>query len=291
MAATVSRPPSHVVVRTWHLFDAKDQVRRCEAATLTSTATAQLLRADLRVSPACCCLLLLLLLLLQTVGRLAQRIAHLLQGKHHPDWTPQIDNGDSVTVVNAHLVQFTGRRWDKKLYRYHTGFPGGLKEIPARVMLQKHPTLILRKAVSGMLHHNKFKHERMERLKVFATDTHPHTAQLPYRWQEERQRMEQELTAEQLRQMGGTGATLPMLTDEMWERAMPTDPIIRQRWEEQQKREALERKEVEEFEASERQGFLGAAPKAAAIPASAGGSKPAAAPSKPAAPAAPAKKK
>ena len=158
-------------------------------------------------------------------------------------------------------------------------------------MLQKHPTLILRKAVSGMLHHNKFKHERMERLKVFADESHPHTAQLPYAWKEERERMEEQLSAEQSQQMGGTGQALPLLTDEMWERAMPTDPVIQQRWEEQQKREALEMKTVEEFELSERQGALGGAPKTAAIGGSTAGSKPAAALAKPAAPAAAAKKK
>ena len=227
----------------------------------------------------------------QTVGRLAQRIAHLLQGKHHPDYTPHVDGGDSVTVVNAHLVQFTGRRWAKKVYRYHTGYPGGLKEIPATVMLQKHPTLILRKAVSGMLHHNKFKHERMERLKVFTTDTHPHSAQLPYRWAEEKQRMEEQLVAEQMRQMGGDGQALPLLTDAMFERAVPTDPLIRRRWEEQQRREEEERKEFAEFEASERQGLMGGAAKLAAVGPNTGNSKPAATPSKPATPAAPAKKK
>ena len=225
------------------------------------------------------------------MGRVAQRIAHLLSGKHHPDYTPHVDGGDSVTVLNAHLVQFTGRRWAKKVYRYHTGYPGGLKEIPAEVMLQKHPTLIIRKAVSGMLHHNKFKHERMERLKVFATDTHPHSAQLPYRWQQERARMEEQLVAEQLSQMGSDGQALPQLTDEMFERAEPSDPLIRQRWIEQQKVEELERKEYAEFELSERQGLLSGAPKLAAVGPGAGNSKPGAAPTKPAAPAATPRKK
>ena len=226
----------------------------------------------------------------QTVGRLAQRIAHLLQGKHHPDYTPHVDGGDSVTVVNAHLVQFTGRRWAKKLYRYHTGYPGGLKEIPATVMLQKHPTLILRKAVSGMLHHNTFKHARMERLKVFASESQPHTAQLPYRWKEERQRMEEQLVAEQMSQMGD-GQALPLLTDEMFEQAVPTDPLIRRRWDEQQAREAAERKEFEEAEASESQGLFGGPAKLATIGPGTGNSKPAAAPPKPAAPPAAAKRK
>ena len=225
------------------------------------------------------------------MGRLAQRVAHLLQGKHHPDYTPHVDGGDSVTVVNAHLVQFTGRRWAKKVYRYHTGYPGGLKEIPARVMLQKHPTLIIRKAVSGMLHHNKFKHERMERLRVFASQSHPHTAQLPYRWREERQRMEEQLVAEQMSQMGGDEHALPVLTDEMFERAVPTDPVIRRRWDEQQKREEAERKEYEEFEASERQGLFGGAPSVAAVGPGSSSSKPAVAAFKAAAPVAAAKKK
>jgi large subunit ribosomal protein L13 len=113
------------------------------------------------------------------VGRLAQRAALFLTGKHKPTFSPHVDRGDYVVIVNAEKCHFSGKKWDQKLYRYHTGFPGGLKEIKAKDMLEKHPTFILRKAVMGMIHRNKLKTDRAERLKIYIGGEHPHQAQFP----------------------------------------------------------------------------------------------------------------
>lgn len=115
----------------------------------------------------------------QTVGRLAATIAPLLRGKHKPTFRPNGDCGDHVVVINADKVQFSGKKWQEKLYRWHTGYPGGLKERRAIDMLQRKPTEILRKAVLGMLRRNKLRHKYIEpRLRIYAGPEHPHTAQL-----------------------------------------------------------------------------------------------------------------
>lgn len=118
----------------------------------------------------------------QTVGRLASQIAAILRGKHKPTFRPNKDMGDHVVVINAEQVQFTGKKWTDKMYRWHTGYPGGLKERPANQMLARNPTQILRKAVLGMLlgKRNKLRHGYIEpRLKIYVGPHHPHTAQLP----------------------------------------------------------------------------------------------------------------
>jgi large subunit ribosomal protein L13 len=117
----------------------------------------------------------------QTVGRLASQIAAILRGKHKPTFLPNKDMGDVVIVVNAEKVQFTGKKWKDKLYRWHTGYPGGLKERPAEQMLQRNPKLILEKAVHGMLmHRGPLRHRFIEpRLRIYEGPNHPHTAQLP----------------------------------------------------------------------------------------------------------------
>ena len=116
----------------------------------------------------------------QTVGRLASQIASVLKGKHKPTFMPNKDMGDTVVVVNAEKVHFTGDKWQKKLYRWHTGYPGGLKERPANRMLERNPTKILRKAVLGMLKRNNLRHGYIEpRLKIYTGPDHPHHAQLP----------------------------------------------------------------------------------------------------------------
>ena len=116
----------------------------------------------------------------QTVGRLAAQIAPILKGKHKPTFLPNRDMGDVVVIVNAEKVNFSGKKWDDKLYRWHTGYPGGLKERPAKAMLEKNPTKILRKAILGMLYRNNLRHGYMEqRLKIYTGPAHPHTAQLP----------------------------------------------------------------------------------------------------------------
>ena len=116
----------------------------------------------------------------QTVGRVAQQVAILLKGKHKPTFMPNKDIGDAIVIVNAEKVKFSGKKWDKKLYRWHTGYPGGLKERPAKAMLERNPTKILRKAILGQLTRNTLRQSFMRpRLKIYTGPTHPHLAQLP----------------------------------------------------------------------------------------------------------------
>lgn len=116
----------------------------------------------------------------QTVGRIANTVAPLLKGKHKPTYRPNRDCGDTVVIINAEKVEFTGKKWKEKLYRWHTGYPGGLKQRTATEMLQKKPKDILRKAIMGMLHKNNLRHGYIEpRLKIYTGPDHPHKAQLP----------------------------------------------------------------------------------------------------------------
>ncbi|KAK1732941.1 ribosomal protein L13 [Skeletonema marinoi] len=132
--------PGRAVQRTWHLVDASSQ----------------------------------------TVGRLATTIAPILKGKHKPTFRPNGDCGDYVVVINADKVHFSGKKWDDKIYRWHTGYPGGLKERPAKDMLARKPESVLKKAILGMLYRNNLRQTYMEpRLKIYAGPDHPHKAQLP----------------------------------------------------------------------------------------------------------------
>jgi large subunit ribosomal protein L13 len=115
----------------------------------------------------------------QTVGRLATEAARLLMGKNKPTYTPYIDVGDHVIVINAEKVVFTGNKWQDKVYRHHTGWPGGLKEITARKQLQQHPERILELAIRGMLPKNKLGRKMGKKLKVYVGTAHPHQAQQP----------------------------------------------------------------------------------------------------------------
>lgn len=115
----------------------------------------------------------------QTVGRLATQIAQLLKGKHKVDYTPNTMGGDFVIVVNAEKVVFTGAKLDQKIYTRYTGYQGGLKMTPAREMLAKHPERVLEKAVWGMLPKTRMGRRLIRRLKVYAGEAHPHTAQQP----------------------------------------------------------------------------------------------------------------
>ena len=115
----------------------------------------------------------------KVVGRLASRIAVLLMGKHKPTWTPHEDMGDFVVVINARHVVFTGKKWEQKLYRWHSGYPGGLKEMKAKDMLRKFPERILYLAVKGMLPKNFLRDRMLKRLKIYPDATHPHQAQKP----------------------------------------------------------------------------------------------------------------
>jgi large subunit ribosomal protein L13 len=132
--------PGHKLQQCWHLVDAKNQV----------------------------------------VGRLALQVANILRGKHKPTFMPNKDMGDYIVVINANKVQFSGKKWKDKLYRWHTGYPGGLKERSAQEMLEKNPTKILRSAILGMLSRTTLRRSYMEsRLKIYPDATHPHQAQLP----------------------------------------------------------------------------------------------------------------
>ena len=115
----------------------------------------------------------------QTLGRLATRIATLLRGKHKPLYAPNLDTGDFVVVVNSGRIAVTGNRLDDKLYRRHTGYPGGLKEITLGRMLEKHPERVIWFAVKGMLPKNKLGRQMLKKLKIYAGAEHPHAAQQP----------------------------------------------------------------------------------------------------------------
>ena len=127
------------VTRKWHLVDAKDK----------------------------------------TLGRLASRIAILLRGKHKPIFTPHVDAGDFVIVVNADKVALTGKKWKDKLYIHHSGYPGGLKSVSAEKIREKKPERLITMAVQGMLPKNKLGRQLLKKLKVYAGEAHPHQAQQP----------------------------------------------------------------------------------------------------------------
>jgi large subunit ribosomal protein L13 len=115
----------------------------------------------------------------KTLGRLASEIAKVLRGKHKPIYTPHLDCGDYVIVVNADKVQITGRKLDQKMYYRHSGYPGGIKSISLRNQLQKHPERVLQAAVRGMLPKNPLGRRMLKKLKVYAGGSHPHQAQQP----------------------------------------------------------------------------------------------------------------
>lgn len=115
----------------------------------------------------------------KTLGRLAAEIARVLRGKHKPIYTPHLDCGDYVIVVNAEKVRVTGRKLDQKMYYRYTGYPGGIKSINLRDQLQKHPERVLQAAVRGMLPKNRLGRKMLRKLKVYAGDSHPHQAQQP----------------------------------------------------------------------------------------------------------------
>jgi large subunit ribosomal protein L13 len=115
----------------------------------------------------------------QRLGTLAVRIARALSGKHKPTWTPHIDDGDHVIVINADKIELGGQKWDQKIYRRHSGFPGGLKEQTARELFDKHPERLIEMAVRGMLATNRMRDEQLRRLNVYTGSNHPHDAQKP----------------------------------------------------------------------------------------------------------------
>jgi large subunit ribosomal protein L13 len=115
----------------------------------------------------------------QTLGRLATRIADSLRGKDKPTFTPHVDTGDFVVVVNAEKVAVTGKKLDDKMYHRHSGYPGGLRSRTLREQLERRPEEVIRKAVKGMLPRNRLSRAQLRKLKIYAGAEHPHTAQSP----------------------------------------------------------------------------------------------------------------
>ena len=115
----------------------------------------------------------------KTLGRLATVCANLLRGKTKPNYTPNVDTGDFVIVINADKIQVSGKKETDKIYYHHTGFPGGLKSISFKDLMGKDPTKAIEKAVKGMLPHNTLGAEQFTKLKVYAGAEHPHAAQKP----------------------------------------------------------------------------------------------------------------
>jgi large subunit ribosomal protein L13 len=115
----------------------------------------------------------------KTLGRLATQIADTLRGKRKPQYTPHVDTGDFVVVVNAEKIAVTGKKLDDKLYHRHSGYPGGLRTRPLREELERRPTEVLRKAVKGMLPRTRLGRAQLTKLKIYAGPEHPHTAQDP----------------------------------------------------------------------------------------------------------------
>ncbi|MCL6449102.1 MAG: 50S ribosomal protein L13 [Armatimonadetes bacterium] len=118
----------------------------------------------------------------KSLGRLAVEAARLLRGKHKPQFTPHVDTGDHVIVINADKVILTGNKLQKKLYVRHTGYPGGLKTTKYATLMQEKPEFAVRKAIIGMLPHNRLGSAMAKKLKVYRGPEHPHQAQKPEAW-------------------------------------------------------------------------------------------------------------
>lgn len=113
------------------------------------------------------------------LGRIATRIAIVLRGKNKPMFSPHLDTGDAVIVINAKDVRLTGRKMQEKVYHRYTGYPGGLREVPFDKMIEKNPELIIKHAVRGMLPNTKLRNDILNRLKVYRGEVHPHIGQNP----------------------------------------------------------------------------------------------------------------
>ena len=118
-----------------------------------------------------------------TLGRLASVVAQLLRGKHKPIYTPHVDTGDFVVIINAEKVRVTGRKAEQKVYYSHSGYLGGLKRKTYTQMMSKHPEEIIRRAVRGMIPHNRLGRQVIKKLKVYSGSEHPHQAQAPKPYQ------------------------------------------------------------------------------------------------------------
>ena len=115
----------------------------------------------------------------RTLGRLASRVAMILRGKNKPTFTPHVDTGDFVVIINADKIALTGKKWKEKLYIHHSGYPGGLKSFSAERIREKKPERLITMAVQGMLPKTKLGKKMLKKLKIYSGDTHPHQAQNP----------------------------------------------------------------------------------------------------------------
>jgi large subunit ribosomal protein L13 len=115
----------------------------------------------------------------KTLGRLASEIAHRLRGKHKPEYTPHVDTGDYIVVINAEKIRVTGAKAKDKIYHHHTGYPGGIKSISFEKLIEKAPERVIQGAVKGMLPRNPLGRAMFKKLKVYAGTDHPHAAQQP----------------------------------------------------------------------------------------------------------------
>lgn len=115
----------------------------------------------------------------KVLGRLASEVAAILRGKNKPIYTPHVDTGDFVIIINADKIKLTGKKLDQKNYEYHTGYPGGLKSIPYRTMIKEKPEKIIELAVKGMLPKNRLGRQMIKKLKVYSGYEHNHEAQKP----------------------------------------------------------------------------------------------------------------
>ena len=118
----------------------------------------------------------------KTLGKIASEVASILRGKKKPIYTPHVDTGDYVIVINAEKVRVTGKKGEQKIYKSHSGYPGGLKETTLRELRAKKPEEIIRHAVKGMMPKGKLGRQMFKKLKVYAGPEHPHTAQNPEEW-------------------------------------------------------------------------------------------------------------
>jgi len=118
----------------------------------------------------------------KVLGRLAVEAARILRGKHHPLFTPHVDTGDHVIIINADKVILTGNKLNKKFEMHHSGYPGGFKETSYAKLMQTRPELVVKKAIVGMLPHNRLGSSMAKKLRVYSGSTHPHQAQKPGQW-------------------------------------------------------------------------------------------------------------
>ncbi|NLJ80479.1 MAG: 50S ribosomal protein L13 [Firmicutes bacterium] len=115
----------------------------------------------------------------QVLGRLASQVASILKGKHKPIYTPHVDTGDHVIVINAEKIRLTGNKLQGKKYVRHSGYIGGIKTVTAGELLNRHPERLIKSAVRGMIPHNRLGRKMIKKLRVYAGDQHPHQAQMP----------------------------------------------------------------------------------------------------------------